>query len=99
METYMIVSSKNASIGIIGAGPSGLASAEALREKGYTNITVLEKRNRVGGMSLSQKYKTPDNQDIIYEMGSVQPTTSKVLYQLIDRYGLHIGKKNLGKNA
>lgn len=37
-------------IGIIGAGPSGLSAAYALSKLGYSNVTVLEKNQSVGGM-------------------------------------------------
>jgi glutamate synthase (NADPH) small chain len=37
------------SIGIIGAGPAGLAAAEALRSHGY-QVTVYDRHDRVGGL-------------------------------------------------
>jgi glutamate synthase (NADPH/NADH) small chain len=37
------------SIGIIGAGPAGLAAAEALRSRGY-QVTVYDRHDRVGGL-------------------------------------------------
>ncbi|XP_020268051.1 uncharacterized protein LOC109843528 isoform X1 [Asparagus officinalis] len=37
-------------IGIIGAGPSGLAAAYALAKLGYSNVCVLEKHHTVAGM-------------------------------------------------
>jgi glutamate synthase (NADPH/NADH) small chain len=37
------------SVGIIGAGPAGLAAAEALRRKGY-QVTVYDRHDRVGGL-------------------------------------------------
>jgi len=40
---------KDQSIGIIGAGPAGLASAEQLRKSGY-QITVYDKYDRAGGL-------------------------------------------------
>jgi hypothetical protein len=40
---------KDARIAVIGAGASGLTAAHTLRKKGYSNITVYEKDNRVGG--------------------------------------------------
>ncbi len=89
---------KESRIAIIGAGPAGLTAAETLRELGYKNVTIFEKRKRVGGQSLSKNYVTPDNRTIIYEMGSVQPTSSPLLYRYIDENGLHIGKNNLGQN-
>lgn len=90
--------SKALRVVIIGAGPAGLGAAEALRELGYTNITILEKQNRVGGQSLSLNFKTPDNRDIIYEMGSLQPISSTYLHCLLKRYNLHLGKNNEKNN-
>ena len=40
---------KNQSIGIIGAGPAGLAAAEQLRKNGY-KITVYDRYDRAGGL-------------------------------------------------
>jgi glutamate synthase (NADPH) small chain len=37
------------SVGIIGAGPAGLAAADALRRKGY-QVTVYDRHDRVGGL-------------------------------------------------
>src|SRR5262245_15421753 len=37
------------SVGIIGAGPAGLAAAEALREAGYA-VTVYDRHDRPGGL-------------------------------------------------
>ena len=37
------------SVGIIGAGPAGLAAADLLRRKGY-NVTVYDRYDRVGGL-------------------------------------------------
>ena len=37
------------SVGIIGAGPGGLAAAEALRQRGY-DITVYDRNDRAGGL-------------------------------------------------
>jgi glutamate synthase (NADPH/NADH) small chain len=37
------------SVGIIGAGPAGLAAAEALRSRGY-QVTVYDRHDRVGGL-------------------------------------------------
>lgn len=79
-------------IAIIGAGPSGLGAAEALREKGYKNITVFDKSPRVGGQSLSCEYITPDNRTLIYDMGSIQPLGSKILFRLLKKYGLSFGR-------
>jgi glutamate synthase (NADPH) small chain len=40
---------KNQSVGIIGAGPAGLAAAEQLRKEGY-KITVYDRYDRAGGL-------------------------------------------------
>ena len=37
------------SVGIIGAGPAGLAAAERLRERGY-QVTVYDRHDRIGGL-------------------------------------------------
>ena len=39
------------SVGIIGAGPAGLAAAEALRSQGY-KVTVYDRHDRVGGLMI-----------------------------------------------
>jgi hypothetical protein len=79
-------------IAIIGAGPSGLAAAEALREKGYTQIVLFERSGRVGGQALSETHTTPDQRKIVYDLGSVQPLSSKRLNALFKRYGLQFGR-------
>jgi protoporphyrinogen oxidase len=40
---------------IIGAGPTGLAAGYRLRELGITGFTMLETRNKVGGLASSEK--------------------------------------------
>jgi glutamate synthase (NADPH/NADH) small chain len=40
---------RSESVGIIGAGPAGLAAAEALRLKGY-QVTVYDRYDRIGGL-------------------------------------------------
>jgi glutamate synthase (NADPH/NADH) small chain len=40
---------RSASVGIIGAGPGGLAAAEQLRRRGY-QVTVYDRHDRVGGL-------------------------------------------------
>jgi oxygen-dependent protoporphyrinogen oxidase len=87
---------KNQRIAIIGAGPGGLSMAEALREQGYQHITLFEARDRVGGMALSHTYKDESGQEVIYELGSVQPFGSKKLFKLFEKYNIHTGKKEVG---
>lgn len=55
----------DARIVVVGAGPSGLHMAFMLKKKGYRNITILEKTDRVGGKSYTLYFKadgTPCNQ-------------------------------------
>lgn len=53
-------------IGIIGAGISGISAAYYLTQKRYTNITILEQSDRVGGKCYSIAYKGKT-----YEMGTL----------------------------
>jgi hypothetical protein len=41
-------------IAIVGAGAAGLSAAHYLRQKGYTHITVFDRRPRVGGKCLTR---------------------------------------------
>ncbi len=50
METKKTKIATNARIVIVGAGPAGLSTAWFLSKNGYTNVTVLEKLGRVGGL-------------------------------------------------
>lgn len=38
---------------VVGAGPAGLSTAFWLKQRGYTSVTVLEKKHQVGGMCKS----------------------------------------------
>jgi hypothetical protein len=58
--------SPKARIGVIGAGASGLTIAHYLAEAGYEDVTLFERRQRVGGKCSSI---TIDGQ--VYEMGAV----------------------------
>jgi protoporphyrinogen oxidase len=46
--------SEQKKIVIIGAGPTGLAAGYRLRELGHVNFTILEARDRVGGLASSE---------------------------------------------
>jgi hypothetical protein len=50
---------------ILGAGPSGLTVARALRQRGYRRITVLERNSRLGG-----KCWTVEHEGRTYELGA-----------------------------
>jgi hypothetical protein len=51
---------------IIGGGPSGLSAAWFLQEKGYKDITVLERLDRLGG-----KCNSPEYNEKNFEMGAI----------------------------
>ena len=73
-------------IAIIGAGAAGLAAAHYLRQKGYTRITVFDRRNRVGGKCLTQEIEGRN-----YELGAlVVGTPYRRVRELIRRAGLTI---------
>jgi polyamine oxidase len=40
---------------VLGAGISGLAAARRLKERGFTNVTVLEARDRIGGRIVTDR--------------------------------------------
>ena len=79
-------------IAIIGAGPSGLYAAEALRRQGHHDVTVFEKQARVGGMAFTRHFEAPDGRRIPYDMGSVQPFGSRNLFNLIKELDCHLGR-------
>uniref|UniRef100_A0A832GY72 FAD-dependent oxidoreductase n=1 Tax=Oscillatoriales cyanobacterium SpSt-402 TaxID=2282168 RepID=A0A832GY72_9CYAN len=49
---------KHARICVVGAGAAGLSTAYFLKQRGYENVTVLEKNGRVGGLCCSITYKS-----------------------------------------
>jgi len=49
IKSIKVKNEKNQSVGIIGAGPAGLAAAEQLRKLGY-QITVYDRYDRAGGL-------------------------------------------------
>ena len=56
---------KEHKIAVIGAGPAGIHMASLLKKRGFNNVTVLEKTDRIGGKSL-----TFQNEGVPHEMGT-----------------------------
>src|SRR4051794_12147772 len=57
-------------IGIVGAGPGGLSLARFLTERGYADVTLIERAHQVGGKSM-----TVHHQGVAHEMGTCYLTT------------------------
>ena len=62
---------KNIRICIVGGGPAGLSAGMYLEKKGYTNYSILEKSDRVGGKCWSPYYNGKR-----YEMGAIMGVPS-----------------------
>ena len=69
---------------IIGAGPAGISAAHYLAQKGYTDVTILEKNDYIGG-----KCRTLQVDGRAYDMGAVQITPEyRIVNEFIKRFGL-----------
>lgn len=76
----------NIKIGIVGAGAAGLTAAEALKDKGYTDITILEKENQAGGKCRSFEYKGRS-----YELGAgVIVANNHTVQRLARKFGVEV---------
>jgi hypothetical protein len=76
----------DAPICLVGAGPGGLSAAFYLRSAGYTNLTLLERAEQVGG-----KCHSPKVNGVAYDMGALEVTPSYVhVLPLIEKYGLEM---------
>ena len=87
------------SVGIVGAGPAGLAAAERLRELGYA-VTVYDRHDRPGAMfKLSRAH--PGQQITVTQAGErhrfnvVEKTTLDRRRQLPDRFFTTTGRHRL----
>lgn len=78
----------NIRIGIIGAGAAGLTAADALKSKGYTDITVLEKNDQAGGKCRSFQYEGR-----FYEMGAgIIIANNHTVQRLAQKYEVKVEK-------
>ena len=75
--------SLNDKIAIVGAGPAGIHMALALKNRGFTNVWILEKTRWFGGKSWTVQKRGAAN-----ELGTVYlaPDYSDVVVPLIKRY-------------
>ncbi|MEK7632265.1 MAG: FAD-dependent oxidoreductase [Patescibacteria group bacterium] len=74
----------NKRIAIIGAGAAGLSAAHALKAKGYSNITVFERSNRVGG-----KCCTVEIEGKNYELGAgVLAEDNSIVLRLAEEFNI-----------
>jgi protoporphyrinogen/coproporphyrinogen III oxidase len=73
---------------IIGAGPAGLSAAAALAERGFTQVTVLEREARVGGKCKAFRYEGH-----VYDLGANLTTPRyEHIRALADRLGMTLRK-------
>ena len=72
-------------IAIVGAGPAGIHMAYLLKKKGFKNIVIYEKSDRIGGKSLTVSYR-----NTLHEMGTcyTSPDYDKNVIALAKEYGL-----------
>jgi len=81
-----LVPQKNEKVVIIGAGPSGIHMSALLKESGFSDVTILEKTDRVGGKSLTLY----DDDGTPQEMGTCYtiPYKYQELRRIVDQYNL-----------
>lgn len=84
---------KNERICIIGAGPAGLSAGMYLEKAGYSNYTILERSNRVGGKCYSPTYKGRR-----YETGAMMGCDSYFAVDEIQQFTGDVGKGIEGFN-
>lgn len=81
---YTIQGPKNLNdrIAVVGAGPGGIHMALLLKEKGFTNVQVLEKTDQIGGKSISVEYR-----GAVHEMGTVYLSKDyQMIKDLVKKY-------------
>ena len=55
---------------IIGGGPAGVSAAMYLQKKGYHQVEIYEKLNKVGGKAWSPRFEV-NGESRAYEMGAI----------------------------
>lgn len=79
---------------IIGAGAAGLTAAETLKNKGFKNITILEKESFAGG-----KCRTFEYEERIYEVGAgIIAGNNQTIIQLAEKVNIPLRKAVFEQN-
>lgn len=82
-------------IAIIGAGAAGLSAAHALKAKGYSNITIFERANRVGG-----KCCTVEIDGKNYELGAgIVAEDNSVVLKLAKEFNVTLERLRFGRSV
>ena len=75
----------NSKIGIVGAGPSGVHMAYSLKKLGFTDVTILERTNRIGRKAEHFQYRgTKHPLSVVFWTNDYRHT----LVPLLEEFGL-----------
>lgn len=81
-------------IAIIGAGAAGLTTADALRDKGYTHVTLFERSDHAGG-----KCSTVDFDGKLYELGAgIVEENNTTVIALAKKYDVRMQRVEFGRS-
>ena len=81
-------------VAIIGAGAAGLTASVALQKKGYTDVTVFERADRVGG-----KCSTVEIESKKYELGAgIIAASNRVVMRLAREFAVPIERVDFKKS-
>lgn len=82
----------SARVAIVGGGPAGIHMAAQLKKKGFTNVTILEKSNRISG-----KVNSVESNGVIHEMGACWLSTNyDYVRNLVQEYSVSGEEKSAG---
>jgi hypothetical protein len=82
------------SVCIVGAGPAGLTAAFELKKRGYTDVTVFEKQDRVGGQCFSFEY--PHGSGRFVDMAATEMSEG---YTNVMRLAGEVGARTVGDQS
>jgi len=82
-------------VAIIGAGAAGLSAAHALKAKGYSNITIFERANRVGGKCCTVAIEGRN-----YELGAgIVAEDNSVVRKLAKEFNVPLARLPFGRSV